>query len=104
MKKINWNVRRLNLNAMIRSREFEGWQSDKLGNFLCIEDPDRFNRIQEEAENGGDGSTHYETIMDWNEFLDSQKLPCKVADRISNEIATCYNWHESKGSLHSVIG
>ena len=32
MKKINWNVRRLTLDEMIRSREFDGWISDKLGN------------------------------------------------------------------------
>jgi hypothetical protein len=62
------------LNAMLNSREWQNFESDKLGNNLCIEDPERFDRINAAAEEGFDGSTHREHIEDWRDFLDNGGL------------------------------
>ena len=44
------------LDELIRSREFNDFQADLLGNDLFINDPERADRIHEASENGADGS------------------------------------------------
>ena len=92
-------VRRLSLNDVIQSKEFDAFRSDKLGNDLFISDPDRAERIAEAAEHGSDGSTHEEVIEDWREFLATLKLPESVRVRIEDEIDSCEEWHAEAGSL-----
>ena len=57
------------LREMLDSEEWQAFESDKLGNSLYLEDPERADRIQEAAGGGCDGSTHGEHIDDWREFL-----------------------------------
>jgi hypothetical protein len=68
------------------------------------EDPDRAERCLRAASYGAEGSTHYEVISDWREFLDKLRLPEKVRARITEEIDQCEAWHENNGSLHDQIG
>ena len=108
--KIDWSVRRLDLDGLIRSDTFAHWDNDNRspGSFRMIhEDPDRFDRIQDAAENGSEGSTHREIISDWFYFLqDSQccRLPKKVYDRINQQINACQEWHSQNGSLDHEVG
>ncbi len=52
------------------NQAFYGWQSERLGNDLFINDPDRASRIHDAAENGCDGSTHAEKIADFQDYAD----------------------------------
>jgi hypothetical protein len=97
-------IRRFDLRKMYACEEFERFIGSKLGNDLCITDPDRAKRLRRYARDGMDGSTHSEVIEDWREFLDSLKLPSKVYDRISREIDHCEQWHHENGSLFKIIG
>lgn len=91
------------LDEMIRSREFEGFISDKLGNDLFISDPDRADRIWEYAENGSNGSTHAEVIEDWRDFLKIWDIPERCKAGIEKEIEECEKWHDKNGSLNEII-
>lgn len=51
-------VRSLTLDDMIRSEEFQNYQSEKVVGYG--ETYDRFDRCQDAAESGEDGSTHAE--------------------------------------------
>ena len=101
------------LTEMYGSREYEYFISDKLGNDLFINDPDRAERIHEAAEWGTDGSTHQEIIEDWREFLELQKIidpededttagdiTQETYNNISSEIDGCEAWHDKNGSLN----
>lgn len=108
------------LDEMIRSSEYEMFQSDKLGSDLFISDPDRATRIHEYSESGSEGSTYAEIIEDWRDFLDTLKefdpeyddqeeyesfdIDQTVANNIRKEIDECETWHEKNGSLHKIIG
>jgi hypothetical protein len=97
------------LRDMYSSREYEMFISDKLGNDLSINDPERAERIHEAASFGTNGSTHAETIEDWREFLDLQKtynpewhepeekMACDLLpeqfEKITQEIDKCEKWH-----------
>jgi hypothetical protein len=90
-----------------------------------LSDPERMARITDAAEQGSDGSTHYEVITDWREFLslaagnearliwdkfDGDELEQAereleaIVDSISREIDDCEAWHDKNGSLHEQIG
>jgi hypothetical protein len=99
------------LPEMYNSREYESFISDKLGNDLFINDPDRAERIHDAAEDGVDGSTHQERIDDWRDFLNTLKIidpedetskgdiTQQVYDSITVEIDACEEWHLKNGSL-----
>ena len=103
---------------MLESQAWEYFISDRLGNDLFISDPERANRIWEAAENGCDGSTHYEHIQDWRDFLSlyreyepgfdergrDYRLCPGIIDSITDEIDACEAWHDANGSLHEEIG
>jgi hypothetical protein len=103
------------LSEMYGSREYAAYISEKLGNALFINDPERAERIAEYAEDGINGSTHRETIGDWQEFLDSLKifdpdyeeiediakydLTKETYNSIQEEIIACEQWHVENGSI-----
>jgi hypothetical protein len=108
------------LEGMYKSREFEMFISDKLGNDLFISDPERAERMQDASEDGIDGSTHAEIIEDWREFLDSLRaydpdfhdideietcdITLETKEAIEREITACEKWHKKNRSLHKKIG
>lgn len=65
-----------NLDELIHSSEFQYFESDKLSNQLFITDPDRAERICDANDdgNGDDGSSPFEHIDDWRDFLNSLKV------------------------------
>ena len=93
--------RRLNLDGMIRSTEFNLFREQILGNDLFIDDPERAARIYDAAEFGCDGSFHAEIIQDWRDFLNTLTLPESVREDIEIEIYNCELWHENNGSLYT---
>lgn len=80
-----------------------------------INDGERMERCQEAAEHGADGSTHYEVIQDWREFLsnlfrdlrrhaetDEEEANIEqLESQISGEIDACEAHHEQAGTLHA---
>lgn len=101
------------LDEMIRSRDFESYISDRLGNDLFINDPNRADRIWRAAEDGADGSTHAEVIDDWRDFLrdvwkdelsEDRDLADERAALIESAIDAAEAWHEANGTLHQEIG
>lgn len=104
MKSI-YEIRRLNLSDMIDSEKYESFISDRLGNDLFINDPERADRIYEYAENGCNGSTHREAIEDYSAFLNSirRDIPERVFNRIEAEIEALQLWHEQNGSINTII-
>ncbi len=107
------------LEELYNSEGFSYFISDKLGNNLFINDPERADRIHEAAKESCDGSTHQETIEDWREYLEiyfSELLTPNFASdgeeegwealkeenkaKIEDEIATCEAFHEKNGTLN----
>jgi hypothetical protein len=103
------------------------WDSDNRscgGCGIILTDTDRFNRIMDAAENGGEGSTHLEITEDWIECLDTLDIRYaeydepedyytdiengfiteKDYDAVYNEIVECQEWHKKNGSLYDEIG
>lgn len=101
------------LDQLIASKEFQNYQSDKLGD-LWISDPDRAERIYDYAEHGCNGSTHKEVIEDWRDFIkdvyshncsiENEDFKEKNLEAIEQEITDCEEWHNENGSLFEVIG
>jgi len=112
------------VNELLNHPAWDGFISDKLGNDLFINDPDRAERIHDAAEDGCDGSTHAEHIEDWREFADilereaqrncdgetdkqtdaKEKAVETAFAALTADIDACEKWHEDNGSLHSVVG
>jgi len=77
-----------------------------------ITDPDRAERCHEAAEHGCDGSTHYEIMQDWRDFLSDLFRDYRrgneitddeldaIEESISAEIDACEAYHEDRGTLH----
>lgn len=105
---------------MIQSEEFQIWDSENRDNQLFLSDPARAERIYDAVGDGYAGSTHYEIIADWREFLDRlsifdpeyddiEELPKKdlmpeVYELISNEIRACEEYLEKDGTLYRQLG
>lgn len=104
---------------------FYQWQSNRLGNDLFINDPDRANRIHEAAEDGCDGSTHAEHLEDFREYAkeyfreitdaafnleisdESAALDAEIEaaeQALSDDLDALELWHEKAGSLHQQAG
>lgn len=98
----DFSIRELTLKDMIDSTEFRAFIADKLGNNLFINDPERAERIEEQAEHGLNGSYHSEIIEDWREFLNIIRLPKKVKQNIEKEIDICEKFHENNGTLYTL--
>lgn len=92
------------LHELTNSREFDSYISDRLGNDLFINDPERADRIHEAAKHGSDGSTHAEHIGDWRDFLTTIDLPDADREAIETEINACEEWHKANGSLDTTCG
>lgn len=87
---------------------------------MFLWDPDRAERMLSAAENGCDGSTHYETIEDWRRVLsdltiidddddDASDISAGIIrqedyDALSEEIDSVEKWHYRNGTLHDEIG
>ena len=104
------------ISDILNSREWQSFQESIMSN-LAIDDSERYERVMDAAEVGGDGSTHFEHICDWREFLSS--LSCADDDddaprgdwitwgdydAILAEIKAVEEWHDKNGSLHEMIG
>jgi hypothetical protein len=97
---------------------WDGFISDKLGNDLFINDPDRAERIHEAAEDGGDGSTHQEHIDDWREFAEilhreasrraeSDEEATRIDadyDALVEDIDRSEKWHVDNGTINEEVG
>ena len=120
------------LADMLNSDEYDAFISDRLGNQLAIDDPERYERVYEAAQDGADGSTHAEAIQDMRDFFasiddpkpdtdgeeydtttesdaiaeyDRQEREIEAwRDRIDAEINACEQRHEEAGTLHDQIG
>ena len=108
------------LSEMLNTDAYGAFISDRLGNQLAIDDPERFDRTQAAAQDGADGSTHAEAIQDMRDFLDTVDVkPDAEADaeldrqeaeieawkaRIKAEIDACEKRHADDGTLHDQIG
>lgn len=105
------------LIGMYSSSEYEGYISDKLGNGLFIDNPERAERVCTAAEEGCDGSLHCEIIDDWRGFLgtltiqdgysdpdDYYDIDETTEDHIRAEINACEEWHIANGSYESQLG
>jgi hypothetical protein len=107
------------LSEMYQSKEYYSFISDRLGNDLFINEPERAERINDYAENGCNGSMHSEVIGDWRDYLNTLKvydpeyddiediekfdIAQSTYDFIEKEIDSCEDWHEKNGSLHQII-
>ena len=92
----------VDLSAMLEMDELRMYISDKTGNDLFINDPERAKRIHEAAEHGANGSTHAETIEDWRDYLSIADYPDWLKDCLTKEIDETELWHELQGSLDHV--
>ena len=112
------------VHALLNHPGWDGFISDRLGNDLFINDPDRAARIHDAAEDGADGSTHSEHIEDWREFAailereaqrecegetdqetETNEIVLEAAmSALTADIDNCEEWHRENGSLHSVVG
>jgi hypothetical protein len=106
------------LHDVVNSREYQMYTSDRLGNDLFINDPDRASRCHDAAVNGCDGSTHAEAIEDQREFLKALKiydpefdeyssrsdLTQEQYDALTAELDAVEQWHSEHKSLHTQIG
>ena len=104
------------LDDLTRSREFDDFRADLLGNDLFINDPERADRIYKASEDGADGSYHAEVLQDFRDFLNTLSIidpeddePAgditeEVHDSIVAEIDACEAWHEKNGSLWQEVG
>jgi hypothetical protein len=106
----------MTLHDMINSKGFEMFISDRLGNDLFINDPDRAERLHDAAEEGCDGSYHSERIDDQRDYLksldiidpeypeDGGDITQADYDAISKELDEVELWHEKNGSLYQEVG
>ena len=95
------------LDDFYRSDYFEAWDAENRscgGCGIILSDPERFDRIYEAAEDGGEGSTHREIIQDWRDALRYAPVSDTVKDKIEAEIDECEDWHIKNGSIDEVIG
>ena len=116
----------MQLSDFYNSDYFMAWDSDNRscgGCGIIHDDPDRFNRIMEAAEDGADGSTHAEIISDWLDALntltimdpeydepeecitnlDDGVISQQDYDTIYQEIMECESWHDKNGSLNDQL-
>lgn len=107
----------LDVNTMLKTRYWQAFIDDKLGNDLFITDPERADRIHEYAKDGIDGSTHQEHIQDWRDCLASMQvvdpdegeitvdldegiITPEAYDAIADDIDAAERFHEFQGTLH----
>ncbi len=98
----------MNLNDMLHSNEFKEWEICSTET-MDKNNPDRYNRCREAAEQGADGSTHAETMQDWIAFLNISEnsglfFTKENFDSLKKEINECWEWHDKHGSLHEEVG
>ena len=88
------------------SMQWYGYISDKLGNDLFVNDPERAERIHSASENGADGSTHAEHLEDMREFLElfQANLTKPAYASLLTELDKSEAWHETHGTLHDEVG
>jgi len=94
----------MTLTEMLNSDKYQRWESDRLGNDLFINDPQRAARMHEYAEEGLNGSTHDEVIQDWRDYLTDAELPEPIKESLLIEIDAAEEWHIRNGSINNIIG
>ena len=99
-----FSIRNLTLRDMIRSEEYQAYETDRLGNYLAFSNPKLYGRIMEYADNGADGRTHGEVIEAWRDYLKTMRLPERVRTRIEAEILKTEEWHMKNESINQIIG
>lgn len=104
---------------------FYRWQSEKLGNDLFINAPERAARIDKAAADGGDGSLHCEHIDDMREFAgilygeyvsalsdiendeqygDAEDRLLKRLTKLDDDFKQLEEWHIKNGSYEQEVG
>ena len=101
-----FSIRNLTLRDMIRSEEYQAYETDRLGNYLAFSNPKLYGRIMEYADNGADGRTHRDIIECWKAFLRLvlHKLPDKIYFKLEAEILKTEEWHIQNESIDRIIG
>ena len=81
-----------------------------------LSDPERMERCERAAEDGGDGSTHAEVIDDWRQAFKhwvrygrtGRNSMSAGYDRFETAVLLHFDrledWHKANGSLHQEIG
>lgn len=115
------------LREFIESQTFQAWDSDNRSPGsagMILEDPERWNRIEDAAENGAEGSTHREIIQDWRDAaatlvridpdidpddptptdLDLGFIREEDFEALTQHINSVEAWHEKNGSLDQEVG
>lgn len=116
------NIREIKtLDEFIRSEYFMAWDESNRspgGCGIIMSDSERWDRIQEAAENGAEGSTHYEIIQDWRDAFrafrrddrrhedteEEEDAREAELDAIEAEIEACYVYHRDHGTLDQEVG
>ena len=98
------NMYPLSIDEMIETDELNMYVSDKVGNDLFINNPERAERIYKAAKHGSDGSTHNEILEDWYEFIDDSEYPEWVKVLLHKELGVLVEWHEENGTLNEIVG
>lgn len=94
----------VDLSDMLTSPDYVGYVSDKTGNDMWINDPERKERIESAAENGADGSTHAESIEDMNDYVSNSDFPQWIKTILMEQIDFLEKYHDEQGTLNRVIG
>ena len=105
------------VDEFVRSEFVANWTADNdnqgYGSLM-----DRFERVQDAAEVGAYGATHYEIIQDWRDALDDyikhyrgsrqHRIEVGWLDRFRAAVSDHFDeveaWHETNGSLPEEIG
>jgi hypothetical protein len=90
----------------LNSKALEQHKESVYGNDGWIDDPERRERIEEAAIEGGDGSTHAEVIQDWYDALSYylEDVSECLEVMMTRHIEQIELFHEQNGTLHNQIG
>lgn len=118
----------LSIDKLVNSANFNmSYGTDSWLQNMILDNPDRFNRIQNAAYDGYDGSTHREYLEDIREYIDDifvfnftreLQILCNnsdyleiidayvslVVELLKRELSKCEQWHLDNGSLDKIIG
>ncbi len=95
-----------NLDEMLQSSEYQDYASDTIYNLqyhiLSGKDESEIDEIIEANDNGSFGIDHFETIENWNNFLDTVDIPENILNSILDEIQDTYNYHCKNNTIHEM--
>jgi len=84
---------------------YDMWRDSHTGNDMWMSNPERKERIEREASEGGEGSTHREILEDWREYLDIiEHMPESFKIDLRYQIDKCDKDLTNKGWIDNIIG